>query len=133
MRTISNQTLIDAFRNMTAIAVQNCDVGGAYIAAAYGDAWIMPDHDENCETGVVIINGTDPCPATTPAEANAVCQPIKDAITQTGVFANCSALGADVIDQLYKECAYDYCQLATRPQLCEVHNFHVKQRSFIIV
>jgi hypothetical protein len=102
------------------MSINNCNQNGQMSTEVYGDDWILPNSDTNCDLGVVITNGTLPCGTADFTTARTQCKPILDALNHTGIFANCSLLDADTIKQLYSDCAYDYCQLPNRNQLCEV-------------
>lgn len=81
--------------------------------------------------GIVMANTTLPC---TPAEymaAKQACQVIEDAKSYRGIFKQCGAMGATLLDQLLSDCAYDVCAdknlrcsaLTNFVHRCQVGNF----------
>jgi hypothetical protein len=108
--------------NMTVIDVPNCDQNSQMITEVYGDTWILPNEDQNCDLGVIITNDTLPCKGQELHDSQGQCQPIIQALNHSGIFANCSPpqFSADIIKQLFADCWYDYCMMPNKQQLCEM-------------
>uniref|UniRef100_A0A914PP92 Uncharacterized protein n=1 Tax=Panagrolaimus davidi TaxID=227884 RepID=A0A914PP92_9BILA len=92
--------------NGTILALSNCAVSASQTVKAYQDTWVSNSTVDTCVEGELINNMTN-CNIT---YAQQQCDLIRQATDGLGPFGACKAMGHDIVDKFYHDCAYSICQ-----------------------